>query len=67
MNIVDKSIQKIAAVLEEVKEISPIGQDQSTGYTYSTDLDDKLKVRKSKMDSEQERSIEANTKEVTSS
>ncbi|MCH7691192.1 MAG: HDOD domain-containing protein, partial [candidate division Zixibacteria bacterium] len=66
LNIVDKAIQKIAAVLEEVKEISPTAHDKSTGYTFSTDLDDKLKERMSKMDVEQKRTIEANKDRVAS-
>ncbi|MCH7946925.1 MAG: HDOD domain-containing protein [candidate division Zixibacteria bacterium] len=67
LNIVDKAIQKISAVLEEVKEISPVAHDKSADYSFSTDLDDKLQERMSKMDIEQKRTIEANKERVTSS
>jgi len=66
LNIVDKSIQKIAAVLEEVKEISPVAHDKSTDYSFSTDLDDKLQERMLKMDIEQKQTIQVNTSKVTS-
>ena len=67
LNIVDKAIQKISAVLEEVKEIPPVAHDKSADYSFSTDLDDKLQERMSKMDIEQKRTIEASKERVTSS
>ena len=66
LNIIDKSIQKIVAVLEEVKEISHIELDKLTGCTEAMDLDDRLHERISKMDEEQKWFIEANRETVTS-
>ena len=66
LNVIDKSIQKIVAVLEEVKEISHIEQDKLTGCSEAMNLDDRLQERMSRMDKEQEWFVEANKENVTS-
>ncbi len=66
LNIIDKSIQKIVAVLEEVKEISHIEQDKLTGCSEAMNLDDRLNQRIFKMEKEQEWFVEANKDQVSS-
>ena len=66
LNIIDKSIQKIVAVLEEVREISQFEQDKLIGSTEAMDLDDKIHERISKMDNDQKWFVEANKEQVTS-
>ncbi len=66
LNIIDKSIQKIVAVLDEVKEISQFEQDKLTGCTEAINLDDRIDERISKMDKEQKWFVWANKENVTS-
>ena len=66
LNIIDKSIQKIVAVLEEVKEISPIDEDKLTGQNEALDLDDRIKKRMSKMDSELKWTVGEQSEKVSS-
>ena len=66
LNIIDKSIQKIVAVLEEVKEISHIEQDKLTGCNEAMNLDDRIHDRISKMEKEQKWFVEANKENATS-
>jgi len=64
--MIDKSIQKIVAVLEEVREISQFEQDKLTGSTEAMDLDDRINERISNMDNDQKWFVEANKEQVTS-
>ena len=66
LNVIDKSIQKIVAVLEEVKEISHIEDDKLNGCNEAINLDERLHQRISKMDKEQKWFVEANKENVTS-
>ncbi|MEE8149950.1 MAG: HDOD domain-containing protein [candidate division Zixibacteria bacterium] len=66
LNIIDKSIQKIVAVLEEVKEIAQFEQDKLTGSTEAMNLDERIDERISKMDKEQKWFVWANKEQVTS-
>ena len=66
LNIIDKSIQKIVAVLEEVKEISQFEQDKLTGCTEAMNLDERINERISKMDKEQKWFVWANKEQATS-
>lgn len=66
LNIIDKSIQKIVAVLEEVKEISQFEQDKLTGSTEAMNLDERINERISKMEKEQKWFVWANKEQVTS-
>ena len=66
LNVIDKSIQKIVAVLEEVKEISHTEHDKLTGCSEAMNLDDRLNQRILKMGKEQEWFVEANKDQVSS-
>ncbi len=66
LDVIDKSIQKIVAVLEEVRELSPLNHEKLSGSTLAINLDDKLAQRISKMSREQKWFDDVATPKVTS-
>jgi signal transduction histidine kinase len=64
LDVIDSSIQKIAAVLEEVKEITTADQDKLSGSTDAIDLDEKLAKRMNKMSRDQRWFSEATTQKI---
>jgi len=65
LDVIDKSIQKIVAVLEEVKEITTADQVKLAGSTDAINLDEKLTERMSKMSRDQKWFDEAATEKIT--
>ena len=53
LDVIDKSIQRIVAVLEEVREITPTNQEKLSSTTEAINLDDKIANRMSKMSRDQ--------------
>ncbi len=65
LDVIDKSIQKIVAVLEEVREITPMDQERLTGSTDAINLDEKLAQRMSQMSRNQKWFSDAAVEKVT--
>ena len=64
LDVIDSSIQKIVAVLEEVKEITTADQDKLSGSTDAINLDEKLAKRMNKMSRDQKWFSEATTQKI---
>jgi len=52
LEVVDRSIEKIVAVLEEMREISPIDQQKYYDMSRALNIDDRIEKRMAKMDTE---------------
>jgi signal transduction histidine kinase len=64
LNVIDKSIQRIVAVLEEVREITPINQEKLSNTTEAINLDEKIEDRMNKMSTDQKWFTEASKEKV---
>ena len=65
LDAIDRSIQKIVAVLEEVKEITTSDHDKLSGSTDAINLDEKLTQRVGKMSRDQKWFNDASTEKIT--
>ena len=52
MDVMDKSVEKIVAVLEEMREISPLDQKEFYNMSQALNIDDRIKQRLEKMSQE---------------
>jgi signal transduction histidine kinase len=52
LEVVDRSIEKIVAVLEEMREISPIDQQKYYDMSRALNIDDRIEKRLAKMDAD---------------
>lgn len=66
LNVIDRSIQRIVAVLEEVREITPINQEKLSNTTEAINLDEKIETRMNKMSTDQKWFTEAATEKTPS-
>jgi hypothetical protein len=52
MDAMDKAVQRIVAVLEEMKEISPIDHEKFDSMSEALNIDDRIEKRLAKMSNE---------------